>query len=204
MSKALIEFKRAYEEMVRIKNEAMISFIKNHFLIYITAQEPHSSIPDEILRSLDINSRAQLRMVVFSTKFDDKVKPIIFPHIDFSQPQDFNPQIFKNPHNLPVSKINEFVDELKDLIEHYIEETKNERGTLDCVVDFFKACMNFMVRLLTFNYYHTFFDTTTGRLEEVKRLQEKMLSSYQQLSSEEQTAEFRPSLNNANKLEIVL
>jgi len=203
MSNALIDFKHAYEEMCRIKNDAMLNLARNDIQLFCNMENPNYSVPDEVLRSMDIKARAQLRMVIFAKKFDSKVRPILFPDIEFSKPQIINFQLLANPKNLPVSKINEFVEELKGLLETYIDETKNERGTMDCVLDFFKACANFMIQLLTLNYCPKFFQTNTGKLEEVKSLQEKILSSYQQLSSDEQSAELRASLTNPNKMELV-
>lgn len=189
MSNALKEFVGAYNELSKIKNGLFIKFFRSQPLLAIRIKSGNYNVDEDTWKSMDVKTRAELRVVIFGSKLDSKLLPILFPNIDFNSLQAVNMNALANPNNLPVNKIYEFIDDLSELVDNYLLTTQEERNSMNCVLDFIKTCANFLIKLLSFGNSQNFFETTTSKLEQVKYLQERIHSSYNELTVDESLTE---------------
>ncbi|KTC84903.1 hypothetical protein [Legionella brunensis] len=192
MTALLQEFADAYKKLSAVNVVTTQKLLNQQPFLAVQIIAGNYNFEDSVWKNLDIKTRAEMRVLIFSSKISKKMLPLLFPDLNLENGNlDIN--ALANPKSVPVNKIFAAVNEFENLVNEYMETTLEERATMDCALDFIKVCANFLLRLLSVGYSQNFFETTTGKLEQIKNQQQRLQSIFSQLSSTEAETKLNPT-----------
>lgn len=202
MSHYLTEFTKSLIKFQKLNVTVTERFKKNKGLTnqFFQMITDGGIIENPYWNSLDTKTRAEFRAVDLDYQFLRHIYPELMKNVDLCMSMHLNNKDTvqqaaktnslkdKANHITPI-EVFKAIEALDGIVEKYLSDSYQERGALDYVLDFLKNCTNFLIKLLTFGANKSFFDTTTGRLEQTKAYHENLKSIYSKLTEAEQSVQ---------------
>lgn len=194
-SKQLSEFVKSYNSLFNINMELVLKYTTDPKFMphFIQFNQFGANFEDPYWKNVSVQIRAEIRILLINNLFSIKMIPNINELINVSQlrtKEEFESAVAnlksKKFYHSPNKIVGIIIEVLDNLTEEYLKASYKERTSMDCVLDFLKACTNFLIMLVTFGASQSFFNTTTSRLEKVKEHQDALKSIHSKLTDSEQ------------------
>ncbi|WED42365.1 hypothetical protein [Legionella cardiaca] len=200
MSKTLDQFKNSYYDYVKY-NTALVAHLATFRLdLFLKVATGRYNFSDDVWATFDNKTVAEFKALAIYYQIGQKLLPILYPDITCEPKKTTPPGVLLNPRKLTPLQLSQAFDAIKEITEHALHETLANRPGTEVILDFLKACLNFLITLVTFGQKKDIFKSTTYHLEKISKIQNDMHNILDKLEKDEKDIELeKPTLVGAIK-----
>ncbi len=183
MSNTLEQFKKSYATFTQYKTNLMLDLLKSHPHLISQLNAPDRDFSKSPWTTLDSKTLIKFKSFAIYGKVESQLLPVMYPGLVL----DPEKMTFLSgaPAKLTPIQISQALDSIQGVAAETLQEIRNNRAGSDVVLDFLKACVNFLITIVTLGRQPGFFHSSTFQVEQIIKVQERMNTLVEQLDSAE-------------------
>lgn len=192
MSRELENFKKSYDDFAKYNAELALDLLKAHPNLVLLINRGPCDFSKSPWVALDNKTLSEFKALAIYTKIGKELLPIMYPGVSFELGAVIPLDKLLSPRKLNPTQITQALDSIKEIAGKALQETIDNRTGFEIVLNFLKACVNFLITIVTFGQKQNFFKSSTFQIEKINEMQQDLHNLFENLSDEEKTVELDP------------